>query len=189
MDVDLATFYQNVFDALAPGGTFFTSAASRGRGSDTLLRAFEFDVHYRTSADIERILAIAAVEVRGNHARHGWTPDISCAHRSHERHRCSPANGDAPPPKPRPCGIPPQPTPATILSCLGERCAFAAQPHTRENAPHPADGSRGGCCNTGLRPSADTSLCFGLPSCNGRSTICDRRRAPRHAADESRALV
>lgn len=57
-DADLATFYQNVFDALAPGGTFFTSAASRGRGSDTLLRAFEFDVRYRTSADIQRFLAL-----------------------------------------------------------------------------------------------------------------------------------
>ncbi len=57
-DGDLVTFYQNVFDALAPGGTFFTSAASRGRGSDTLLRAFEFDVRYRTSAEVERILAL-----------------------------------------------------------------------------------------------------------------------------------
>ena len=56
-DLALAAFYRNVFDALPPGGTFFTSAAARGRGSEVLLRAFELEVHYRTSADLKRVLA------------------------------------------------------------------------------------------------------------------------------------
>jgi SAM-dependent methyltransferase len=61
-DEELARFYQNVFDALAPGGTFFTSAAASGRRTKALLQAFELDAHYRTSADIERILARQAWE-------------------------------------------------------------------------------------------------------------------------------
>ena len=57
-DEELARFYANVFEALAPGGTFFTSAASAsGRGTTALLEAFELNAHYRTSADIERFLA------------------------------------------------------------------------------------------------------------------------------------
>jgi SAM-dependent methyltransferase len=56
-DTTLASFYKIVFDVLAPGGTFFTSAAARGRGSDVLLRAFELEIYYRTSADIKRVLA------------------------------------------------------------------------------------------------------------------------------------
>jgi SAM-dependent methyltransferase len=65
-DEDLATFYRNVFHALAPGGTFFTSAAAKGRGSEVLLRAFELDANYRTRADVKRILAMqswASVEI------------------------------------------------------------------------------------------------------------------------------
>jgi len=61
-DEELERFYQNVFDALAPGGTFFTSAAASGRRTKALLQAFELDAHYRTSADIERILARQAWE-------------------------------------------------------------------------------------------------------------------------------
>lgn len=66
-DASLACFYQNVFDALAPGGTFFTSAAARGGGSATLLSAFEFEVRYRTREDIKRLLGLQpweAVEFR-----------------------------------------------------------------------------------------------------------------------------
>ena len=55
-DPQLAIFYANAFDALAPGGTFFTSATARG-ASDVLLRAFELDTHYRTRADLERLLS------------------------------------------------------------------------------------------------------------------------------------
>lgn len=43
---------------LARGGAFFTSAAAQGRGSEVLLRAFELEIHYRTRADLERILAL-----------------------------------------------------------------------------------------------------------------------------------
>ena len=57
-DAALATFYQNVFAALPPDGTFFTSAAARGKGSDILLRAFELHVNYRSSGEISRILAM-----------------------------------------------------------------------------------------------------------------------------------
>ena len=46
-DADLGTFYANVFAALAPGGTFFTSATSYDRKSDFLLRSFELHSHYR----------------------------------------------------------------------------------------------------------------------------------------------
>lgn len=56
-DEDLIAFYGNVFNALAPGGTFFTSAHGREKKSDALLRAFEFNSHYRTRSDLERLLA------------------------------------------------------------------------------------------------------------------------------------
>ena len=55
-DPDLARFYRHVFASLAPGGTFFTSAAARGRGSDHLLRAFELEVRYRTRAEVAPLL-------------------------------------------------------------------------------------------------------------------------------------
>lgn len=55
-DAALHAFYRNVFDNLAPGGTFFTSAAARGKGSDVLLRAFEFEIHYRTRAEVGAVL-------------------------------------------------------------------------------------------------------------------------------------
>ena len=64
-DEKLCAFYGNVFAALAPGGTFFTSATAFERKSDALLRAFELNSHYRTRADIGRLLAAqpwAAVE-------------------------------------------------------------------------------------------------------------------------------
>jgi SAM-dependent methyltransferase len=55
-DEQVGRLYANVYRALAPGGTFFTSALAREPRSDTLLRAFEFDAHYRTGAEIERLL-------------------------------------------------------------------------------------------------------------------------------------
>lgn len=56
-DDDLATLYANVFDALEPGGVFFTSATAFDARSDALLRAFELHSHYRTRADLKRLLA------------------------------------------------------------------------------------------------------------------------------------
>jgi len=56
-DADLGIFYENVFAALASGGTFFTSATAFDVRSDALLRAFELHSHYRTPADLERLLA------------------------------------------------------------------------------------------------------------------------------------
>ncbi|HEY3901879.1 MAG TPA: class I SAM-dependent methyltransferase family protein [Chthoniobacter sp.] len=55
-DADLGAFYDNVFSALAPGGTFFTSATSYDRKSDFLLRSFELNSYYRTRADVGRLL-------------------------------------------------------------------------------------------------------------------------------------
>jgi hypothetical protein len=57
-DTDLGTFYANVFSALAPGGTFFTSATSYDWKSDFLLRNFELHSHYRTRADLERLFSV-----------------------------------------------------------------------------------------------------------------------------------
>jgi SAM-dependent methyltransferase len=56
-DSSLQVFYHNVHGALESGGTYYTSAAAREPRSDWLLRAFEFDAHYRVQADLERILA------------------------------------------------------------------------------------------------------------------------------------
>ena len=55
-DDDLATFYANVFEALAPGGVFFTSATAFDGKSDALLRSFELHSHYRSQRDLERLL-------------------------------------------------------------------------------------------------------------------------------------
>lgn len=55
-DEELGRFYWNIFDALEPGGTFFTSATAREGRSDYLMRAFEMEAHYRTRRDIEAIL-------------------------------------------------------------------------------------------------------------------------------------
>lgn len=56
-DDHLATFYTNVFEALAPGGVFFTSATAFDGKSDALLRPFELNSHYRTQRDVERLLS------------------------------------------------------------------------------------------------------------------------------------
>lgn len=57
-DADLARFYQNVFETLAPGGTFFTSAANAGRATKPLLEAMELRANYRASEDLQKILAL-----------------------------------------------------------------------------------------------------------------------------------
>lgn len=54
-DEDLARFYWHVFDALEPGGLFFTSATAYERKSDFLMKAFEMEAHYRDRERIEEI--------------------------------------------------------------------------------------------------------------------------------------
>jgi hypothetical protein len=56
-DEDLTTLYGNAFTALAPGGVFYTSATAFDRKSDALLRTFELNSHYRTRADLQRLLS------------------------------------------------------------------------------------------------------------------------------------
>ncbi|MDZ4288530.1 MAG: class I SAM-dependent methyltransferase [Prosthecobacter sp.] len=56
-DAQLRQFYQNVFVALNPGGSFFTSATRREGGSDYLLRAFELETHYRTLDQMRDLFA------------------------------------------------------------------------------------------------------------------------------------
>lgn len=56
-NADIATFYSNVFSALAPGGIFFTSATRYDASSDSMLRAFELQTHYRTAEEIRRLLS------------------------------------------------------------------------------------------------------------------------------------
>jgi cyclopropane fatty-acyl-phospholipid synthase-like methyltransferase len=54
-DEDLARFYWHVFDALEPGGLFFTSATGYERRSDFLMKAFEMEAHYRDQIRVEEI--------------------------------------------------------------------------------------------------------------------------------------
>jgi SAM-dependent methyltransferase len=56
-DAELRAFYANVYRALEPGGTFYTSASARDRRSDALLRMVELLPHYRTADQIGQILA------------------------------------------------------------------------------------------------------------------------------------
>ena len=55
-DDELATFYAHVYDALEPGGTFYTSVTARDRRSDVLLRMVELESHYRSAEDVAEIL-------------------------------------------------------------------------------------------------------------------------------------
>ncbi len=55
-DAQLQTFYGNVFDILAPGGTFYTSATREEARSELMMRAFELNTSYRTSSQLEQIL-------------------------------------------------------------------------------------------------------------------------------------
>lgn len=55
-DDELAVFYGNVFQVLAPGGVFFTSATACEPKADWLLRAFEFEANYRTRSEMELLI-------------------------------------------------------------------------------------------------------------------------------------
>jgi hypothetical protein len=55
-DEQIATFYGNVFDVLAPAGTFYTSATREEARSELMMRAFELDTHYRTTSQLEQLL-------------------------------------------------------------------------------------------------------------------------------------
>jgi SAM-dependent methyltransferase len=54
---ELEILYRNVHAALAPGGTFYTSATRYEKRSEAFLRAFELITQYRTTEDLEKILA------------------------------------------------------------------------------------------------------------------------------------
>lgn len=71
-DAQLVRLYSNIYGRLAPGGVFFTSATAHEPRSDAMLRAFELNTHYRTRADLERLLASCPwQEVRFTHDRTG----------------------------------------------------------------------------------------------------------------------
>jgi hypothetical protein len=53
---ELAVFVRNVFDRLAEGGTFFTSATQKEPRSDALMRAFELLARYHSINDLEQVL-------------------------------------------------------------------------------------------------------------------------------------
>ena len=55
-DAELRTFYANVYRALEPGGTFYTSASARDPRSDALMRMVELLPYYRTANQLEQIL-------------------------------------------------------------------------------------------------------------------------------------
>jgi SAM-dependent methyltransferase len=54
---ELEIFYRNVHAALRPGGTFYTSATRYEKRSEAFLRAFELITQYRSTEDLEKILA------------------------------------------------------------------------------------------------------------------------------------
>jgi len=55
-DDELATFYARVYEAMAPGATFYTSATGRDARSEVLLRMAEIVTNYRTPGELRRIL-------------------------------------------------------------------------------------------------------------------------------------
>ena len=55
-DDELAAFYTLVYDAMEPGGTFYTSATARDPRSDVLLRLAELVTQYRPAGAVKRIL-------------------------------------------------------------------------------------------------------------------------------------
>jgi hypothetical protein len=57
-DDELAAFYGLVYDAMEPGGTFYTSATAREPRSDALLRMAEVVTQYRQAGAVERILRL-----------------------------------------------------------------------------------------------------------------------------------
>jgi len=52
----LEVFFRNVFDRLAPGGTFYTSATRKEPRSDAVMRAFELIARYHSIDELERVL-------------------------------------------------------------------------------------------------------------------------------------
>jgi hypothetical protein len=52
----LEVFFGNVYERLAPGGTFYTSATRKEYRSDTLMRAFELITRYRSTNELEQVL-------------------------------------------------------------------------------------------------------------------------------------
>jgi hypothetical protein len=54
---ELAVFFCNVFERLAPGGTFYTSATRKEPRSDALLRSFELIARYHSTDELEQALA------------------------------------------------------------------------------------------------------------------------------------
>jgi SAM-dependent methyltransferase len=55
-DAELGMLFANVYRALEPGGTFYTSASARDPRSDVLLRMVELLPHYRTADQLATIL-------------------------------------------------------------------------------------------------------------------------------------
>lgn len=55
-DADLSRFFANVHEHLASGGVFFTSASAHDPRSDALLRAFEFQIRYRSQRQVASLL-------------------------------------------------------------------------------------------------------------------------------------
>lgn len=55
-DPELAAFYRTVFEGLAVGGVFYTSATGRDPTSDLLLRMVELETHYRGADAVRGIL-------------------------------------------------------------------------------------------------------------------------------------
>jgi SAM-dependent methyltransferase len=55
-DRDVEVLFANVFEALAPGGTFYTSASAPDRISGRLLRAINLHARYRSQAEIDAML-------------------------------------------------------------------------------------------------------------------------------------
>jgi SAM-dependent methyltransferase/uncharacterized membrane protein YhaH (DUF805 family) len=53
---ELEVFYRNVYGALVPGGTFYTSATRFEKRSEAFLGAFELITQYRATEDLEEIL-------------------------------------------------------------------------------------------------------------------------------------
>jgi hypothetical protein len=53
---ELQVFFRNVFQRLAPGGTFYTSATQKEPRSDALMRAFELITRYHSAGDLVGIL-------------------------------------------------------------------------------------------------------------------------------------
>ena len=55
-DDELGTLFRHVYQALEPGGVFYTSASTRDRRSDVLLQMVELIARYRHADELERIL-------------------------------------------------------------------------------------------------------------------------------------